>query len=122
MNLSSQLEWAKQLIGGSEPSGVFKLGHGVAEPTTRMGKSDFSNAIIKTLASVGARPGDIVEVNELGAARVVGRRPHLTSELPDASEEAIRDALRRIYGDDAAGLENVTAGTNVVVFRKTQNA
>jgi hypothetical protein len=94
MSLCSLLEWGRRLVGGSEPID----------------------------ASVGVRPGDIVEVNELGAARVVGRRLHLASERPDASEEAIRDALARIYGDDAASLDNVTAGTNVVVFRKTQNA
>ncbi|GAB6852701.1 hypothetical protein [Paraburkholderia kururiensis] len=122
MTLSSMFKWAKALVGRPEPSGVFKLGHGVAAPTTRMGKSPLSDVIAKTLASIGARPGDIVEVNEFGAARVVGRRPHLAGERPDASEQAIREALTRIYGDDAVGLDNVTAGANVVVFRKTRNA
>ncbi|MBJ9711213.1 hypothetical protein [Burkholderia gladioli] len=122
MKLSSMFKWAKDLGGKPEPSGVFKLGHGVATPTTGMGKSPFSDAIVKTLASIGACPGDIVEVNDFGAARVVGRSPHLASERPDASEQAIREALTRIYGDDAAGLDNVTAGANVVVFRRTQNA
>lgn len=51
MKLGSVLKWAKGLVGGAEPSGVFKLGYGVAEPTTRMGKSAFSDAIVKTLAS-----------------------------------------------------------------------
>ncbi|WP_225031031.1 hypothetical protein [Paraburkholderia sp. XV] len=119
MKLRSVLKWAKGIVGGSEPSGVFKLGYGVAEPTTRMGKSAFSDAIVNTLASIGARPGDIVEVNELGAARVVGRRPHLANEQPDASEQALRAALRKIYGEDAASLDNVTAGANIVVFRKS---
>lgn len=118
MKLSSVLEWAKRRFGESEPAGVFKHGYGVAEPTTRLGKSAFSDAIVKTLASIGARPGDIVEVNERGAARVVGCRPHLASERPEASEQAIRDALRRIYGDEAATLDNVMAGGNIVVFRK----
>ncbi|MBW5285285.1 hypothetical protein [Burkholderia gladioli] len=81
----------------------------MASQRRRMVKSPFSDAIVKTLASIGACPGDIVEVNEFGAARVVGRRPHLASERPDASEQAILEALTRIYGDDAAGLDNVTA-------------
>lgn len=118
MKLGSMFKWAKAHIGSPEPSGVFKLGHGVAEPTTRMGKSPFSDAIVKTLASIGARPGDIVEVNEFGAARVVGRRPQLAGEQPDASEQAIREALTRVYGDEAASLDNVTAGANIVVFRR----
>ncbi|MBW5285083.1 hypothetical protein [Burkholderia gladioli] len=124
MKLSSMFKWAKDLVGKPEPSGVFKLGHGVAAPTTGMGKSPFSDAIVKTLASIGACSGDIVEVNEFGAARVVGRRPQLAGGRPDASERAIREALRRIYGNDAAGLDNVTvtAGANVVVFRRTKNA
>lgn len=71
--MRSILTWAKRLVGGSEQSGVFKLGYGVAEPASRKGRSPFDDAIVRTLASVGARPGDIVEVNELGAARVVGR-------------------------------------------------
>ncbi|VWC78537.1 hypothetical protein BLA39750_01027 [Burkholderia lata] len=33
------------------------------------------------------------------------------------SEQAIRAALERIYGVDAAILANVTAGSNIVVFR-----
>ncbi|ASL48882.1 hypothetical protein bAD24_p00905 (plasmid) [Burkholderia sp. AD24] len=82
MTLRSILKWAKGLVAGAEPSGAFKLGYGVAKPTTRMGRSAFSDAIVKTLASIGARPGDIVEVNEFVAARVVGRRPHLAHEQP----------------------------------------
>jgi len=102
MKLRSVLKGAKGLVSGAEHTGAFKLGYGVAEPTTRMGKSALDDAIVKTLASIGARPGDIVEVNEIGAARVVGRRPHLANAQPDASEQAIRAALRRIYGEDAA--------------------
>ncbi|MGP8431927.1 hypothetical protein ACT2FY_00400 [Paraburkholderia fungorum] len=122
MKLRSVLKWAKGLVSGAELSGVLKLGYRVAEPTTGVGKSAFSDVIVKTLASIGALPGDIVEVNEFGAARVVGRRPHLANEQPDASEPAIRAALTKIYGEDAGRLDNVTAGANVVVFRKsTQN-
>ncbi|WP_334026268.1 hypothetical protein [Burkholderia gladioli] len=95
MKLSSMFKWAKDLVGKPEPSGVFKLGHGVAAPTTGMGKSPFSDAIVKTLASIGACSGDIVEVNEFGAARVVGRRPQLASGRPDASEQAIRERQER---------------------------
>ncbi|MGC4418492.1 MULTISPECIES: hypothetical protein [Cupriavidus] len=116
--MRSILKWARRLVGGSEPRGGIKLVYGVPETASRNGRSPFSDAILKTLASVGARPGDIVEVNEFGAARVVGRRPHLANEQPDVSEEAIRVALRGIYGDDAASLANVMAGSNVVVFRK----
>ncbi|CAB3973542.1 hypothetical protein BCO37747_08157 [Burkholderia contaminans] len=118
MNLRSILKWVKRFGRGPEPSGVFKLGHGIATPATGMGRSPFSDAIVRALASVGALPGDIVEVNEFGMARVVGRRPHLANEQPDMSEQAIRAALERIYGVDAAILANVTAGSNIVVFRK----
>ncbi|PRG14962.1 hypothetical protein C6Q17_07470 [Burkholderia contaminans] len=95
MNLRSILKWVKRFGRGPEPSGVFKLGHGIATPATGMGRSPFSDAIVRALASVGALPGDIVEVNEFGMARVVGRRPHLANEQPDMSEQAIRAALER---------------------------
>jgi hypothetical protein len=113
--------WIKRFVGVSEPSGVLKLGYGAPAAVSRHGRSPFSDAIVRTLASVGARPGDIVEVNAIGAARVVGRRPHLANEQPDVSEQAIRAALRTIYGDDAAILANVSAGSNVVVFRTPQH-
>ncbi|WP_321908241.1 hypothetical protein [Burkholderia cepacia] len=118
MDLRSILKWVKRFGRGPEPSGVFEFGHGIATPATRMGRSPFSDAIIRTLASVAALPGDIVEVNEFGMARVVGRRPHLANEQPDLSETAIRAALGRIYGVDAPIIANVTAGSNVVVSRK----
>ncbi|WP_321944032.1 hypothetical protein [Paraburkholderia tropica] len=108
----------KRFFSKPELNGGIRVGYGVEEPMPRMGKSPFSDAIVKTLASIGARSGDIVEVNEHGSARVVGRRLHLASETPDASEQGIREALRRIYGDEAANLDNVMVGGNIVVFRK----
>ena len=112
------MNWLKRLVSGSEPSGAIKLGYGVLEPVPRKGKSTFGDVIEKTLASIGARPGDVVEVDEHGAARVVGRRPRIAGKQTDMSEQAILAALKRIYGDDVASLVNVTAGANVVVFRK----
>lgn len=112
------MEWSqpKQFGGGTNFSGVFRLGKGITEPTSRMGKDHVTDTIFKALALVAAQPGDIVEINEHGV-RIVGRRPHLANEQPDVSEQAIREALKRIYGNDAASLENVSAGANVVVFR-----
>ncbi|UKD18072.1 hypothetical protein L3V59_42105 (plasmid) [Burkholderia aenigmatica] len=115
------MKWVKRLVRRSEPTSIFELGSGMAVPVSRNGRHPFDDAIIRALAFVGARPGDIVEINELGLARVVGRRPHLPGEQPDQSEQAIRAALSRIYGDDAASLAGVTAGSNVVVFRKPRN-
>jgi hypothetical protein len=112
------LNWLKRLVAASEPSDVIKLGFGVLEPVSRKGKSPFGDMIEKTLASIGARPGDVVEVDEHGTARVVGRRPRIAGEQTDMSEQAILAALKGIYGDDVASLVNVTAGANVVVFRK----
>lgn len=112
------MNWLKRLVSGSEPSGVIKLGYGVLEPASRKGKSPFGDVIEKTLASIGARPGDVVEVDEHSAARVVGSRLRIADEQTDMSERAILAAFKRIYGDDVASLVNVTVGANVVVFRK----
>lgn len=119
--MRSILKWVKRLVGGAEPRGVFNLSYGFPKASSRNGRSPLSDSILRTLASVGARPGDIVEVNEFGVARVVGGRPYLANEQPDVSEQAIRAALNRIYGDDAASLANVTAVSNVVVFRKPKH-
>lgn len=114
--MRSMLRWVKRLVGGSQPSGVFKLGYGSPVASSRNGRLPFDDAILRTLASVGARPGDIVEVDAFGAARVVGCRPHLANEQQDVSEQAIRAALKMIHGDDAASPAYVTAGSNLVVF------
>jgi hypothetical protein len=53
---------------------------------------------------------------------VVGRCPRVVGEQTDMPEQAILAALKRIYGDDVANLINVTAGANVVVFRKPISA
>jgi hypothetical protein len=118
MEYGTDIELAKATFAASEPSDVIKLGFGVLEPVSRKGKSPFGDMIEKTLASIGARPGDVVEVDEHGTARVVGRRPRIAGEQTDMSEQAILAALKRIYGDDVASVVNVTAGANVVVFRK----
>ena len=115
------LNWLKSLRSGPKPSGLIKLGYGVPAPAWRSGKTPFGGIVEKTLASVGALPGDVVEVDEHGTARVVGRRPRVAGKQPEMSEQAITAALRTIYGDDVASLVNVTAGANVVVFRKSNH-
>lgn len=69
------------------------------------------------IAASGAQPGDIVEVDLDGRARVVGRRLCLAGEEPNLSEHAIRASLQELYGDDVPNLADVKRGNNVVVFR-----
>jgi hypothetical protein len=122
--MASLLNWLKRWViksdSGFEVRGTIRLGYDISEPATRPGKSPFGGVIEKAIAESGAEPGDLVEIDEHGAARVVGRRPRLAGEgeQGDTSEQGIRARLKAIYGDDAAYLADVTAGANVVVFRK----
>ncbi|WP_321809040.1 hypothetical protein [Burkholderia sp. BCC1993] len=93
------------------------IGYGFPDPV-RKGRTPLNDVILKTLASIGARDGEVVEVNEHGVAYVVGRLPYLVANDPNPSAEAAGAALRQIYGEDAASLDYVPFGANVVVFRK----
>lgn len=62
--MESILSWLKRLVSGSEPSGVIEFCYGVLEPASRNGKSPFGGIVEMALASIGARPGDIVEVDD----------------------------------------------------------
>jgi hypothetical protein len=115
-------EWVKRLRGTSGVTGVLKLQPGVATPPARSGKSPFGDVVAKAVAACGAEPGNIVEVDEQGAVRVVGRRPHLAGEKGDISEQAIRARLGEIYGNDVPSVVDVTTGANVVIFRNSKRA
>lgn len=114
--------WLKRLRGESGVTGALNLQPGIGTAPTRNGKSPLSDAVAKAIAASGAEPGDIVEVDDQGAARIVGRRLHLAGEECDISEQAIRSRLGEIYGDDASNLADVTTGSNVVVFRTSKRA
>ncbi len=114
--------WLKRLFDRSTPTGRLTLQPGVQLPTWRKGKSALADKVAAAITASGAEPGDIVEVDEQGAARVVGRLPRIAGVEGDHSEHAIRGRIRAIYGDDAAHLVDVSHGSNVVVFRNQQTA
>ncbi|MBB5546658.1 hypothetical protein [Paraburkholderia fungorum] len=122
--MDSTLNWQKRLIRGREASGVIKLGssESAPAPTSRNWKSPFGGVIERAVAASAEEPGDIVEVDDHGAARVVGRRPRVAGAPSDISEQAIRARLRAIYGDEASRLGDVKAGANVVVFRRLNSS
>jgi len=80
-----------------------------------------ADKIAEVIAACDAEPGDIVEVDEHGTARVVGRRPRIVGEKGAMTEYVIRERLRKIYGDDVAYSLDVTNGSNVVVFRQSKH-
>lgn len=124
--MAPTLNWLNRRVkrrgNGFEVGGTITLGRAMPEPTTRYGKSPFGGLAEKAIAESGAEPGDIIEIDEHGAARVVGRPPRIAGEPNDMSEQGIRARLRAIYGDEAASLADVTAGANVVVSRKRNQA
>lgn len=93
----------------------------IHHPTWRKGKSTLEDKIAEVIAASGAEPGDIVEVDEYGTARVVGRSPRIAGEEGDKSEHAIRARIRKIYGNEAANIVDVTHSSNVIVFRKSES-
>lgn len=114
------LNWIKQLISTKPAAGIL-IGPKFDPYQPRAGKSEFSKVIESAIAASGARPGDIVEVDQHGMARVVGRRLCVAGEKQNLSEHAIRAKLMELYGEDVPILSDVKRGGNVVVFRK-QNA
>jgi hypothetical protein len=70
----------------------------VQTPPPRRGISPAADIIAKAVAASGAEPGDIIEIDQHGAARVVGRRPRIVDEKGDSSERAVRARLTALYG------------------------
>jgi hypothetical protein len=115
------LGWMKRLFGNSIPNPRPVLHTGVEVPTWHKGKSPKADKIAEAITACGAEPGDVVEIDEHGAARVVGRRPRVVGQESDQSGGAIRARLREIYGADAPNLiDDVQDGSNVIVYRNTK--
>ena len=111
------IDWLKRLFGGSKLSGEMVFEPDLLMPLARKGKDQFGEKIANAIVTSGAEPGDIVEVDEKGIPRVVGRRPRIVGQEVEMSEYTIRDRLRKIYGEDVAFSLDVKNGSNVVVFR-----
>lgn len=115
--------WLRKILGSPARAGAaaLPLQTRLHEPMSRKGKSDLADKVVQAIGLSGAVPGDIVEVDDQGAARVVGRRPRLVGQPADDSEEGMRARLMRIYGSEASAmLDDVTSGSNVIVFRKSK--